>query len=342
MKILVVANMYPTQQNPSSGIFIKKVTEKLSNEAEFDVHLWKLCEGNKYLAYLHFYFLFIFKLIVVRPDLVYCHFISHTGALGWLAKKLFGSKLVLNAHGSDIMNSIKKQERLFKLNQYLLSHADLVITPSQFLKNIILSHFSVEGSRLFVSPSGGVAISEQEKTKSKEKSTRLKLGFVGRLIPMKGIDTIISALKSSEGIELKVAGGGEYSSIYNELKTNVELIYYGEIPQSELDSLYNDIDLLLFPTKFEESLGLTPLEAMAHSVPVVACDMGAVSEYVHHGKTGYLIAKDNASQLNKCIEHFRSMPTAEKVAMGKQAYQTAKKYEEVSVHQALKSRLSAL
>jgi len=159
---------------------------------------------------------------------------------------------------------------------------------------------------------------------------------------MKGIDTIISALKSSEGIELKVAGGGEYSSIYNELKTNVELIYYGEIPQSELDSLYNDIDLLLFPTKFEESLGLTPLEAMAHSVPVVACDMGAVSEYVHHGKTGYLIAKDNASQLNKCIEHFRSMPTAEKVAMGKQAYQTAKKYEEVSVHQALKSRLSAL
>jgi len=81
---------------------------------------------------------------------------------------------------------------------------------------------------------------------------------------------------------------------------------------------------------------------MAHSVPVIACDMGAVSEYVHHEKTGYLIAKDNASQLSKYIEHFRSLPTSEKVAMGKLAHQTAEKYEESIVHQALKSKLSSL
>jgi len=340
MKVLVVANMYPTKQNPSSGVFIKKVTEKLSNSAEFDVHLWKLRQGNKYLSYMHFYFLFIIKLFIVRPDIVYCHFISHTGILGWLAKKLFGSKLVLNAHGSDIMNSLKKDSRLFKLNQYLLSHADLVVVPSQFLKNTIQTHFSIKDSKLFVSPSGGVALSTKEI--KKEKSTTLKLGFVGRLIPMKGIDTIISALKHSQNIELQIAGGGDYSLISNELNANVKLTYYGEIPQNELENLYNDIDLLLFPTKFEESLGLTPLEAMAHSVPVIACDMGAVSEYVHHEKTGYLIPKDNASQLGKYIEHFRSLPASEKIAMGKLAHQTAEKYEESIVHQALKSKLYSL
>ncbi|MBL4941103.1 MAG: glycosyltransferase family 4 protein [Colwellia sp.] len=340
MKVLVVANMYPTKQNPSSGVFIKKVTEKLSNSAEFDVYLWKLLGGNKHLAYMHFYLLFIIKLVIVRPDIVYCHFISHTGILGYLAKKVFGSKLVLNAHGSDIMNSIKKGNRLFKLNQYLLSHADLVVVPSQFLKNIIHSHFSIEHSKLFVSPSGGVVLSQKEK--NNKITTMLKLGFVGRLIPMKGIDTITSALKNSNNIELQIAGGGDYSYIFNELKDNVKLTYYGEIPQHELENLYNEIDLLLFPTKFEESLGLTPLEAMAHFVPVIACDMGAVSEYIHHEKTGYLIPKDNAVQLSKYIENFRSMPLSEKIAMGKLAHQTAKKYEESIVHQALKNRLSSL
>jgi len=340
MKILVVANMYPTKQNPSSGIFIKKVTEKLSNSAEFDVYLWKLRQGNKYLAYLHFYFLFITKLFIVRPDIVYCHFISHTGLLGYLAKKIFGCKLVLNAHGSDIMNSLNKEKRLFKLNKYLLSHADLIVVPSQFLKNVIQTHFPIKDSKLFVSPSGGVVLSQTEK--NEKMLTTLKLGFVGRLIPMKGIDTIISALKHTKNIELHIAGGGDYSAIYNELKDNVKLTYYGEIPQNELDKLYNDIDLLLFPTKFEESLGLTPLEAMAHFVPVIACDMGAVSEYIHHEKTGYLITKDNASQLSMYIERFRSLPTAEKIAMGKLAHQTAEKYEESVVYNALQSRLSSL
>jgi len=340
MKILVVANMYPTKQNPSSGIFIKKVTEKLSNSAEFDVYLWKLRQGNKYLSYMHFYLLFIIKLFIVRPDIVYCHFISHTGVLGCLAKKLFGSKLVLNAHGSDIMNSIKKEKKLFKLNQYLLSHADLVVVPSQFLKKIIHTHFSIEHSKLFVSPSGGVVLSPKEK--KKKTTTMLKLGFVGRLIPMKGIDTIISALEHSKNIELQIAGGGDYSSIFNKLKDNVKLTYYGEIPQNELDNLYNDIDLLLFPTKFEESLGLTPLEAMAHFVPVIACDMGAVSEYISHEQTGYLIPKDNPEQLSKYIEHFRALPASEKIIMGKLAHQTAKKYEESIVYNALQSRLYSL
>jgi glycosyltransferase involved in cell wall biosynthesis len=340
MKILVVANMYPTKQNPSSGVFIKKVTDKLSNSAEFDVSIWKLRQGNKYLSYMHFYLFFIIKLFFVRPDIVYCHFISHTGVLGWLAKKLLGSKLVLNAHGSDIMNSIKKESRLFKLNQYLLSHADLVVVPSVFLKNTIQTHFSIEPTKLFISPSGGVVLSPNEKNKNQ--STTLKLGFVGRLIPMKGIDIIVDALLGCQNIELYVAGSGDFTFVSKKLNKCVKVNYFGEVPQNELNHLYDNIDLLLFPTKFEESLGLTPLEAMAHSVPVIGSDSGAVSEYIKHGVNGYLIPVGDPVKLRESIEQFRMLPMEEQKKMRQFSYDTAKQFDETLVSVKLRESLLSI
>lgn len=340
MKILVITNMYPSQESPSAGVFIKKMIDQLSQSEKIETNIWKLKSGNKYLAYLHFYFLFIFKLMVVRPDIVYCHFISHTGGLGWLAKKLLGCKLVLNCHGSDIMNSLKQKGKRFKLNNIFLSYADLVITPSEFLKSVVVNQFAISEKKIFISPSGGVKIALE--TECNKIIKPLRLGFVGRLIPMKGIDIIIDALESSEGIELFVAGGGDFSYINEKLNGRVKLNYFGEIPQSDLSNVYENIDLLLFPTKFEESLGLTPLEAMAHSVPVIGSDSGAVGEYIQHGKNGYLIPVDDSVKLRESIEIFHQLSVHERSQMKHFSFETAKRYDERLVSVQLREKIFSL
>jgi len=332
--------MYPTKESPSAGVFIKKMVDQLSQSEKIDIHLWKLKSGNKYLAYLCFYFLFIFKLVIVRPDIAYCHFISHTGGLGWLAKKLLGCKLVLNCHGSDIMNSLKHKGKRFKLNDMFLSYADMVITPSEFLKSVVVNNFATSASNIFISPSGGVKIAL--KTEYKNITKTLRLGFVGRLIPMKGIDIIIDALENSEDIELFVAGCGNFNYISEKLSNSVKLNYFGEVPQSELNIVYENIDILLFPTKFEESLGLTPIEAMAHSVPVIGSDSGAVGEYIQHGINGYLIPVGDSVKLRESIEDFRQLTVHERNQMKCFSYETAKRYDESLASIQLREKLFSL
>jgi len=332
--------MYPTKESPSAGVFIKNMTDQLSQSEKIDIHLWKLKSGNKYLAYIHFYFLFIFKLVIVRPDMAYCHFISHTGGLGWLAKKVLGCKLVLNCHGSDIMNSLKHKGKRFKLNSIFLSYADMVITPSAFLKSVVVKNFAISKSKFFISPSGGVKVALNKECENIVKP--LRLGFVGRLIPMKGIDIIVDALYDSENIDLFVAGGGDFNYISDKLSGRVKLNYFGEIPQSELNNVYENIDILLFPTRFEESLGLTPLEAMAHSVPVIGSDSGAVGEYIQHGKNGYLIPVGDSVKLRESIEAFRQLSVYERNKMKCFSYETAKRYDENTTGIELREKLFSL
>jgi len=159
---------------------------------------------------------------------------------------------------------------------------------------------------------------------------------------MKGVDIIIDALHDSENVELFVAGGGDFNYISDRIGKNVTLHYFGEIPQSELSNVYDNIDLLLFPTKFEESLGLTPLEAMAHSVPVIGSNYGAVSEYLKHGKNGYIIPVNNAVKLRESIEMFRHLPLYERNQMKLFSYETAGQYNENTTGEKLQEKLLSL
>jgi glycosyltransferase involved in cell wall biosynthesis len=75
--------------------------------------------------------------------------------------------------------------------------------------------------------------------------------------------------------------------------------FTGTIPRKSaefLNRLYN-ADIFVFPSICNEGFGLPPIEAMAAGVPVVASKSGAVTEVVQDGKTGFLVDKNNASQL---------------------------------------------
>ena len=65
---------------------------------------------------------------------------------------------------------------------------------------------------------------------------------------------------------------------------------------SEMANWYRAIDLYVAPQRWE-GFGLTPLEAMACGVPVVAADVGAFRNLIIHGKTGLVVPKDSLADL---------------------------------------------
>jgi mannosyltransferase len=129
------------------------------------------------------------------------------------------------------------------------------------------------------------------------------VGCFGRVRHQKGtdlfVDAMISLLPSRPGWSAIVAGRAtaEHKGFEAELKQRVEkarladrILFVGE--HKDIERWYRALSLFVAPQRWE-GFGLTPLEAMASGVPVVAADVGAFSELIEDGATGTLIPRDD-------------------------------------------------
>jgi D-inositol-3-phosphate glycosyltransferase len=127
-----------------------------------------------------------------------------------------------------------------------------------------------------------------------------RLLTLGRLVERKGIDTAIDALPQLPGAELVVAGGPgrdrlaedpEYRrlrDIARDRGVSDRVMFTGAVSRTRVPALIRSADVVVC-TPWYEPFGITPLEAMACGVPVVASTVGGLTDSVVHGTTGLLI-----------------------------------------------------
>ena len=72
--------------------------------------------------------------------------------------------------------------------------------------------------------------------------------------------------------------------------------YIGKKYGIEKESVFYDSDLFVFPT-YNETFGLVIVEAMAHGLPVIATDEGAISDIIIDGETGLIVEKRSPYKL---------------------------------------------
>ena len=112
---------------------------------------------------------------------------------------------------------------------------------------------------------------------------RLRLLWVGRLLPRKGLPLALEAVAMARRdlvIELTVIGGGpqaaQVPSWIDELGLADLVDYRGELPYAEVQAAYREHDVLLF-TSLRDSTGAQVLEAMAAGLPVIALDQSGAA-----------------------------------------------------------------
>ena len=76
------------------------------------------------------------------------------------------------------------------------------------------------------------------------------------------------------------------------------VIYHGEIGHEALVELYSGAMATLYPISWHEPFGLVMTESMACGTPVIAYNIGSVSEIVRDGVTGYIV-EENTDQTNE-------------------------------------------
>lgn len=348
-KILMVSNMYPSKKHKHYGSFVKNMAEQLE-ELDYQVTLSVMTKHQKKLAKLIAYMIFYtktgFKALFGSYEYMYVHFISHSTppvlfGYFWTTK----TKLILNAHGNDVVKDYNFEKENMKKSKKYLKKAYKVVVSSHYFKEKVheIYHYPLE--KIIVSPAGGVDL-EKFKPRSKEKAKeqlglekdKFYIGMVSRIEKNKGYDTLLDALYMlkeqpwMEQVQLIVIGSGDEQKRFDHLlkKYHLEekIIQKNFVYQNELAIYYNAFDLFVFPTKREsESLGLVGLEAMASQTLVVGCNLYGPSEYLEDEENAFTYQKTTTGfQLAKKIEQAYFLPSEEKERILKNALKTAQKF----------------
>ncbi len=156
--------------------------------------------------------------------------------------------------------------------------------------------------------------------------------FVARLVPMKGIESALTATKAIStrlpNFKLFVVGDGDSGYIQslkefiviNRLQKNVEFL--GKISDQQRNNLYARCHFLIHPS-FKEGFGLTVLEAAASGTPTIARKGSSMDELIENGKDGLLFEQD--SQIAQLfIKYFK---TPKYRQMQKNALDKSKRYD---------------
>ncbi len=122
----------------------------------------------------------------------------------------------------------------------------------------------------------------------RESHRALKFGYLGRLVPTKGVREAIMAFKRAaiEG-ELLIAGSGpgDYSRVCEQAAIGANVRFLGRVPASEL---IGQIDVLLVPSLWGEAFGRVAIEAASAGIPSMVSAKGALPELIEVGETGWV------------------------------------------------------
>lgn len=179
-----------------------------------------------------------------------------------------------------------------------IEKADVVMFANNETKAFFLKH-SLANENDIVIPEIGVPVKESFATTKKDSNKCIFL-MVGRLIPIKGFDIVLDALKYIEQSNfcVRICGAGELmETLQNRinqenLEAKVELV--GFVPYEKMKTEYEQASALIMPS-LREATGTVLVEAMMNAVPVITFDQFGASLIVDE-ENGWLINCDQPTE----------------------------------------------
>lgn len=367
MKILLVSNMYPSEQFPSYGVFVQN-TEAILQAEGFEVDravmTKQTSKAAKAKAYAAHYANIIRKGLTGGYDFIYVHYAAHNAFPLLQLKKLKPSvRIVTNVHGSDVVPEVASQEKFQPNVKRLLQQSTAVITPSRYYEGLVKEKYAITNP-IHIFPSGGVN-AEIFRPQPDRKNAQLNelgldpayryFGYVGRMDVGKGWDHLLNGFKryvdvhpqEQQRTRLIMVGSGKDDTSFFALREQLGLeemvIHFPLMKHADLAKVYNVIELFIFPTTRKgESLGLVGLEAMACGTPILASRIGGILDYVEDGKNSWLFEPGNPEALVTGLAHFNNLMPEQQAAVSAAALQTSGEYELSNVRPKLSAIFNQL
>lgn len=233
-----------------------------------------------------------------NPDLLHLH--NYTSNSTVLIDKLERSfATVATFHNEHISGSHPMARHRYK---WINANVSSVVAVSDFVKRSI--EYSGDFQRLDV-----VRIWNGTSYAPTQSSLEGPIIYAGRLASDKGVGSLLlsmmQVLEVHPQAKLLVIGEGAYKRPLQTLAIRLgiekSVDFLGWIAQPELAQLLSKARAMVVPSAWREPFGLVAIEAMMHSVPVIASDVGGLREIVKHNETGLLFQPGDNFELAVAI-----------------------------------------
>ncbi len=293
----------------------------------------------------------------IHYDLIHSHYWL-SGIAAKALKESWGVPVVHMFHTLGLMKNRVAQSEAEREGEYrilgeyeVLEMADRIVAATLAEQSQLQFLYHADQTKISIIPPG-VDIShfypiapDEAKCAIGVPDTDRMLLFVGRIEPLKGVDTLIRAIAHmrTTGVTdqfphyLAIIGGDPNASttdmdsemarlqqISHELGLDDLVVFLGKRSQSSLPYYYSAAEVLIMPSHYE-SFGMVALEAMACGTPVVASQVGGLAFLIQDGVTGFVVPGGDYLALSDRLTQLVSQPELRK-RLGQQAAAYASDY----------------
>lgn len=316
--VLLAPNRYKEYENGIDDVY-----EYYGVRKNFEIKKlwWLYIKGSSFIYSLAIFFYFLFN---KKPDIVYGRFLH-----GCYVATLFKRKVIFESH-APIYEKKSYELKLFE-NLIKSKYFQKLVVISQALKNMYLENGYLSDDKIQVAHDGADEVVDFEsKAELLGDKDSLKVGYVGHLYKGKGIEVIASiADKVSEGIEFHIVGGLEKDiQFWKERINSKNVFFYGFVPQKEVSSYINALDVCLLPNQkvvlphgakdnshniSDFTSPLKMFEYMAHKKAIVCSDIQVLREVLNE-ENSILVDPENSEEWVEAIERLKDNETRDYIA----------------------------
>lgn len=219
---------------------------------------------------------------------------------------------------------------LHSLSEVYKKNISLFIAPSNFMRDKLVA-FGFDSSKVVVIPN---FVNLDRFNPSATHGEYIL--YVGRLVPEKGVLTLIKAVRELKDVELIVAGTGpqeEELVRYAEANSINNVRFVGFVGREKLGSLITNARFTVVPSEWYENAPLSVLESYAAGKPVIAARIGGLPELVEPGVTGDIFEPGNQDSLTQVISRLYGNKR-QTLEMGRMARRKAENEFSLELHHA--------
>jgi glycosyltransferase involved in cell wall biosynthesis len=209
---------------------------------------------------------------------------------GIAAKKISGKPLVVHVHATEFDRSGENiNQNVYDIERKGMEAADMVITVSHLTRQIVIDRYGINPDKV-VTVHNAVEPPENPAVLDAKKHVKEKVvTFLGRVTFQKGPDYFVEAankvLQKDKNVRFVMAGTGDMLNRMikrvAQLHISTQFHFTGFLKGDEVDTMFAMSDVYVMPS-VSEPFGISPLEAMRSSVPVVISKQSGVAEVLRH------------------------------------------------------------
>jgi teichuronic acid biosynthesis glycosyltransferase TuaC len=266
-RVLMVTGIYPTEQHPHSGTFVKAQVDSLIAEG-LEVEIIHPKPGPVPLRYASTAIQVFFKALAGRFDVIHGHY----GLWCLLSRLQWTTPVVADYLGDDLLGTVKADGSYSKkgafvahVSRWLCPHVDAVLVKTEQMKK------ATSGGNVFVIPDGvnfdlfhPIVRSEARGNLGWDQDRYYVVFANNPEIPVKNFSLARAAIER-----------------LHERGMTAELVVANGLPQTKVVEYINASNALILPSIAEGSPNVVR-EAMACNVPVVATNVGDVAQVIGH------------------------------------------------------------